>query len=282
MQRRKFLREGARGAIGIVAGFGDGALFARQKTPAKKRIILVWSEGTAPKSVYPKDINGAIADSLAKLRGYEIRTASLSDAEQGVSQQALDAADVLLWWGHQKHAEVSDAAVDRIVRRVKEGVMGFAALHSAHFSKPLKSLLGTSGAWSAYVEDGKPQQIEVANPQNPIARSVRPFTIPQEERYEEPFVVPAIPKRSSPRAFTKAPKPAPVRDCAGRSVRGASFISGPVTRSTRSILCPTCAGFCGTPHSGPRTTNPAFGRTAIRVRPPHAGRGNHLSSIIPR
>jgi hypothetical protein len=69
--------------------------------------------------------------------------------------------------------------------------MGFIALHSAHFSKPLKALLGTSGAWSAYVNDGKPHQISVSDPQHPIARGVRPFTIPREERYEEPFVVPA-------------------------------------------------------------------------------------------
>ncbi len=195
MQRRQFVREGARLVTGgLVASMGGELLAQTRPTPkpaAKKRVVLIWSEGTAPKSVYPRDINGAIADSLAKLRRYEIRTASLGDAEQGVSQTALDEADVLLWWGHEKHAEVSDAAVKRIVRRVREGGMGFIALHSAHFSKPLQALLGMSGAWSAYVNDGKPHQIRLADPKHPIARGVRPFTIPREERYEEPFVVPA-------------------------------------------------------------------------------------------
>ncbi|MES2460751.1 MAG: ThuA domain-containing protein [Armatimonadota bacterium] len=178
-----------------LAVIGSGEVMAQglasPKRPAKKRVVLVWSEGTAPKSVYPDDINGAIAGSLANLRGYEIRTASLRDPDQGVSQKALEEADVLLWWGHQKHGEVTDATVDRIVRRVKEGGMGFIALHSSHFAKPLKALLGTSGAWSAYVNDGKGHQIRVADPKHPIARGVRPFTIPKEERYEEPFVVPA-------------------------------------------------------------------------------------------
>lgn len=191
MQRRQFLRDGARATIGGLMGLRGSELLARQKTPAKKRVILVWSEGTAPQSVYPKDINAAVADSLAKLRGYEVRTASLNDGEQGLSQQALDEVDVLLWWGHQKHTEVTDASVERIVRQVKEGGMGFVALHSAHFSRPFQALLGTSGAWGAYVEDGQPQQIRVADPRHPIARGVRPFTIPKEERYEEPFVIPA-------------------------------------------------------------------------------------------
>jgi trehalose utilization protein len=189
VRRRRFLREGAWVMTAGLAAVGGRGLLAQTSAP-KKRVVLVWSEGTAPKSVYPRDVNGAIADSLANLRGYEIRTASLSDPEQGMSQQALDEADVVLWWGHQKHGEVTDVTVQRIVRRVREGGMGFIALHSAHFAKPLKALLGTSGAWSAYINDGKPHRIRVTDPKHPLARGVRSFTLPKEERYEEPFVVP--------------------------------------------------------------------------------------------
>jgi trehalose utilization protein len=156
----------------------------------RRRVVRVWSEGTAPASVYPKDIRGAVADSLAHLRGYDVKTATLTDPDQGVSQADLDATDVLIWWGHQKHGDVTDATVERIVKRVRDGGMGVIFLHSAHYAKPLKAVLGASGAWKAYVNDGKPQHLHVTDARHPIARGVRDFTFPREERYEEPFVVP--------------------------------------------------------------------------------------------
>lgn len=152
---------------------------------------MVWSEGTAPAAVYPNDINGAIADALNKLPGgYVVKTASINDLEQGVGQAALDEAAVLFWWGHKKHNEIPDATVARIVARIKDG-MGFVALHSSHFAKPLKAALNASGAWKEYRNDGKPHRITVADPRHPLARGVQAFTISKEERYEEPFVVPA-------------------------------------------------------------------------------------------
>ena len=58
--RRRFLADGARAAAGSLLAVADGELFAVQNAPARrKRVILVWSEGTAPKSVYPNDINAA-------------------------------------------------------------------------------------------------------------------------------------------------------------------------------------------------------------------------------
>ncbi len=54
--------------------------------PARKTVV-VWSEGTAPKHLYPADINGAIADGLRAsdtLKGWEVVTASLSDPELGL------------------------------------------------------------------------------------------------------------------------------------------------------------------------------------------------------
>ena len=40
--------------------------------PQAKRCVVVWSEGTAPKSVYPNNINGAIAEGLRDLKGWEV------------------------------------------------------------------------------------------------------------------------------------------------------------------------------------------------------------------
>jgi trehalose utilization protein len=168
-----------------------GSEAGEAQEPAKKRTVLVWSEGTAPKEVFPKDINGAVAEGLANLPGYTVKTASIDDPEQGISQAALDETDVLIWWGHVKHGRVSNEGVQRIVARVREGGMGVIFLHSAHFAKPLKAVLGASGAWSAYVNDRSAHRITVADPKHPIAQGVRDFVIPKEERYEEPFVVPA-------------------------------------------------------------------------------------------
>ena len=143
-----------------------------------------------PQVRVPDDIRGAVAQSLAKLRNYEVTTATLSDPDQGVSEEALAQTDVLIWWGHEKHGDVKDATAERIVKRIKDGGMGFVALHSSHFSKPFKAVLGDTGAWKEYTDDGKPEQFHVVLPNHPIARGVRDFTFPKEERYEEPFVVP--------------------------------------------------------------------------------------------
>jgi trehalose utilization protein len=155
------------------------------------KIILVWSEGTAPKSVYPDDIREAVAAALKNLPGkYVIQTATLSDPDQGVPQEILDKTAVLFWWGHQKHGDVKSETVARIVKAVKDNGMGFISLHSSHYAKPFQALIGASGSWKDYPNDGKPQNIKVLEPRHPIARGVRDFVVPREERYEEPFDVP--------------------------------------------------------------------------------------------
>ena len=156
----------------------------------KKVRVLLWSERTEPQEVYPNGISGALADYLNKLPEMEAKTASLADPEAGVSDAVLGQTDVLIWFGHKKHAQVPDDAVDRVVKHVRERGMGFIALHSSHFSKPLKKLLNATGAWSSYVNFGRPEQMWVVLPDHPIARGVKDFTIPKTEIYTEPFEVP--------------------------------------------------------------------------------------------
>jgi trehalose utilization protein len=157
----------------------------------KKVRVLLWSEQTEPRNVYPNGISGALADYLKKLPEFETVTATLDDPDAGVSDAALSATDVLIWFGHRKHAQVPDAAVDRINKHVNERGMGFIALHSSHFSKALKKLLNATGSWSSYVNHARPEQMWVVLPDHPIAKGVTDFTIPQEEIYTEPFDVPA-------------------------------------------------------------------------------------------
>jgi len=153
--------------------------------------VLVWSEGTAPPSVYPEDINGAIAAYLKTRPGLEVRTARITDPEQGLSEAALAETDVLIWWGHVRHGAVADEAVQRIVRRVREGGMGFIALHSSHWAKPFKALLGTSGNWKGgFRNDGKAERVQIITPSHPIAEGLSDFGIPRTEMYGDPFEVP--------------------------------------------------------------------------------------------
>lgn len=152
--------------------------------------VLVWSEASAPKNVYPNDINAAIAEHLSKQKNLIVKTASLNDPEQGLSQEALDNTDVLFWWGHKYHNKVEGAAVDRIIKRVKEGGMGFVAIHSAHYSKPFKALLNAPADLGGWREDGSPEHVHVVTPSHPIAKGIKDFTIPHTEMYNEPFKVP--------------------------------------------------------------------------------------------
>ncbi|MEN6425596.1 MAG: ThuA domain-containing protein [Phycisphaerales bacterium] len=155
-----------------------------------KKCVVVWSEGTAPKAVYPSDINGAIAEGLKDLKGWEVVTANLSDPDQGLPDELLNRADVLIWWGHQRHDQVKDQLVDKIARRVKEDGMGFISLHSSHFAKPNKKLMGTACSWGAYLGDSTTLQVTVKDSKHPIAKGVKTFTIVHNERYSDPYAVP--------------------------------------------------------------------------------------------
>jgi trehalose utilization protein len=64
-------------------------------------------------------------------------------------------------------------------------------LHSAHFSKPLKALLGTNCGWKGgYVEDGSKLNMIVKDKNHPIAQGISDFSLPHTERYTEPFEIP--------------------------------------------------------------------------------------------
>ena len=159
--------------------------------PAKRRVV-VWSEGTAPKDVYPNDINAAIADGLKKsLPDWDVVLAGINDPDQGAGAETLKRTDVLMWWGHKRHREITDEVVEAIFHRVNEGGMGFISLHSSHFAKPYKRLMGTACSWSEYKADGTSVKITVKDPSHPICHGVRDFELPKIERYGEPFAVPA-------------------------------------------------------------------------------------------
>jgi trehalose utilization protein len=187
LSRRKFMGLGAAAAGGLVLGSRLAAAAA-----VGKKTVVVWSEGTAPEKEYPKDINGAIAEGLKKdLVGWDVVAASINDPEQGLPDALLAKADVLIWWGHKKHGQVSDDLVKKVCDRVKEGGMGLLSLHSSHFAKPNKALMGTPCSWGAYKGDSTTVTIQVKDAKHPICAGLpKEFTLEHSERYSEPYAVP--------------------------------------------------------------------------------------------
>ncbi len=157
--------------------------------------VTVWNEFRHEKTdehirqVYPKGIHGAIADYLEAQPGISVQTATLDEPEHGLSKAVLAATDVLIWWGHQAHGAVEDAIVDRVHARVLEG-MGLICLHSSHFSKIFKKLMGTTCNLK-WREIGENERLWVVDPSHPIAAGVGQYIdIPHEEMYGEFFDIP--------------------------------------------------------------------------------------------
>lgn len=99
--------------------------------------VLVWDEQQpAQKTAYPAFLGNQIAAHFKTIPGFEVTSVNLSDPEQGLTKDAIESADVVIWWGHIRQKEVSDERAQAIVDRIKTGKLGLIALHSAHFAKP--------------------------------------------------------------------------------------------------------------------------------------------------
>lgn len=158
--------------------------------------VVVWGENYHEQSnpvvggIYPDGMHETIAAGIREhLPHAEVTTATLQQPEHGLSEARLAETDVLVWWGHVRHREVEDAIVDRVHARVLQG-MGLIVLHSGHFSKIFKRLMGTACSLTYRVADEK-ERLWVCNPGHPIAAGIdRYFELPAEEMYGEPYAIP--------------------------------------------------------------------------------------------
>jgi trehalose utilization protein len=157
--------------------------------------ITVWNEFRHEKQdpevarLYPQGLHGAIAEALNAQPGLQAGTATLDEPEHGLTQAVLDSTDVLFWWGHMAHPEVRDEIVDRVQQRVLNG-MGLVVLHSGHFSKILRRLLGTNCSLR-WRDVGELERVWVTLPGHPIAAGLGEyFEIPHSEMYGEFFDIP--------------------------------------------------------------------------------------------
>jgi trehalose utilization protein len=157
--------------------------------------VTVWGEFRHEKknpkvaSIYPDGMHETIAGFLRTNTDFTVRTAWLDQPEHGLTDAILADTDVLIWWGHMAHGDVQDTVVAKVKTRVLEG-MGLIALHSAHYAKIFKALLGTTCSLK-WREATDKERLWNINPAHPITQGIGEyFEIPQEEMYGEPFGIP--------------------------------------------------------------------------------------------
>ncbi len=150
--------------------------------------VMVWDEReAAQKQAYGGFLGDTVAAYLAKQPGMTVKSVGLDDPDQGLSDDALDHTDVLIWWGHERHGQVTDAHVNAILERLKAGRLGFVALHSAHWSKPFIAAMNTRAVDDALQsipksERSKVKVVEVrpkgglTAPNDPLTPFFRHFT----------------------------------------------------------------------------------------------------------
>lgn len=158
--------------------------------------VTVWNEGVHEKSheavrqVYPRGMGWQIAQYLRKKDGIEsVHVSELEDEGQGLTRDILSKTDVMTWWGHMAHERVDDENVERVHKRVLEG-MGLIVLHSGHFSKIFKRLMGT-GCDLKWREIGEKERLWVVDPGHPIVEGIGEyFELEHTEMYGEHFDIP--------------------------------------------------------------------------------------------
>jgi trehalose utilization protein len=163
--------------------------------------VTVWGENFHEQSErdragmaerYPDGMHGAIAAGITELLGDSaaVVTATQDQPQHGLSEEVLNTTDVLTWWGHAIHAGVDDAVVDRVHQRVLGG-MGLLVLHSAHFSKIFRRLMGTTCSL-AWRNSGDTELVWSVNPSHRITAGIpHPIVIDEHEMYGEFFDIPA-------------------------------------------------------------------------------------------
>ncbi|MCL2816505.1 MAG: ThuA domain-containing protein [Oscillospiraceae bacterium] len=159
--------------------------------------VTVWSESlpeSQPHAVksYPNDINTAIAEFLKNDPALDVTVSSLSMDECGLSQNLIDNTDVLVWWSHLYHSQLTDEAAERIVTAILQRGMGFLVLHSGLFGKPATMLLGKCSTGGKYRECGERTRVWLTNRAHPIVEGLEEdwFDITYDEMYGEPFNIP--------------------------------------------------------------------------------------------
>ena len=156
--------------------------------------VTIWNEFIQEqqdeniRKVYPEGIHGCLASFLGKEQDFDITVVTFNMPEHGLTEEVLNNTDVLIFWNHVKQDEFSDEVAKRVQKHVLMG-MGLIALHSAHYSKIMRNLLGTS--MTLQWRDDDRERLFTIMPSHPIAAGIpHIIEIPREEMYGEYFDIP--------------------------------------------------------------------------------------------
>ena len=127
---------------------------------AKPIHILMWDERQPrQEEAYDNFIGNEIIARLDKVTNtLEFRSVALDDSDQGLSDENLAWADVVLWWGHARHSDVSWENAKKVADKVLSGDLNLIVLHSAHWARPFVELMNGRSIEEglAYIEQHNP------------------------------------------------------------------------------------------------------------------------------
>jgi trehalose utilization protein len=158
--------------------------------------VTIWNEGRHEQEpdrevIYPDGIHGAIQSGIRSNLGSRVTTgvALLDEPGAGLSDEVLDKTDVLVWWGHIAHRDVPDEVVERVHQNVLAG-MGLIVLHSGHWSKIFRKLMGTTCTLN-WRNGNDIERVWTIDPTHPITEGVpNPIMVGEHEMYGERFDIP--------------------------------------------------------------------------------------------
>lgn len=176
---------------GVLPGWGC----ASRRVGRGRLRVLVWDERQpAQKQAYAMGLGSRVARHLRSVGGWQVTEALLDDPGQGLG--GLDEVDVVVWWGHVRHAEIEASTALRIVERVRSGRLGLVALHSAHWSRPFvesMAAIARERALAALTEEERGRAV-----------------VTETELLPRPFMAPSYQERRSPSVLYRRPPTGPV------------------------------------------------------------------------
>lgn len=153
-------------------------LLAAQGAIAVPIKVVVWDEQQpAQKQAYPNFLGNQIASYLQTIPNLSVKSVSLADPEQGLSEEILNNCQVLVWWGHARHADVKLEKARKIAERVKQGKLCLIALHSAHWSLPFVEAMNERTKQDALKAFGGPNAVfQYITPEHKAPKADDPLT----------------------------------------------------------------------------------------------------------
>lgn len=157
--------------------------------------IVVFSEINASMlkdeglKAYPETL-GVCLKNLFEEQDNNVTLVTLNEnGAEDFDENALNNADVVVWWAHWYHNQVSNDLVEKITDRVHKG-MGLICLHSAHKSKVFMRVTGTSGSLK-WRDVGEQERLWCVDVNHPINDGLGEYVdLIHEEMYGEPFDIP--------------------------------------------------------------------------------------------